>query len=284
MVQHEKNLKMDEQVLARPKTGIYVLDFYKLLKEYGINLNEDEKVIIQDVYLLQSSANNLDIETIYKTLENLSSSLTPVSVDVVTNDKEMNEMFEQKVYRKIGDQLRRMNITIIQAFEYIDRDKNGYISEPELRLLFKNLNLDFTEREISFLISNYEGSQHGIISKQEFINKFWHSYARFGQKMEGERIKDLKTHQRKVVTNTLNYCKNSKKWTVEEAWVKLDYKKTGLISLEDLRNSLIENGFFITKEDIALLFNFIDNPTQDGKIDFMEFCDFWEENLNIFDK
>lgn len=286
MVRHERNLKSEDQVLYRPKTGVYVLDFYKLLKDYGINLNEDEKVVVKDVYLLPSSSNFLDIESVYRTIENLANTLSTTStlVDAAQDDKELNEMFEQKVYRRIGDQLRKMNISILQAFDFIDRDKNGYITESEMRTLFKNLNLDFTEREIAFLISKFEGVQHGIVSKKEFVDKFWHSYARFGQKMEVERIKDLKSHQRKIVTNTLNFCKTKKKWTLEEAWVNLDFNKNGLITLDDLRSSLVGNGHFITKEDIALLFNFIDSPTQDGKVDFMEFCDFWHETTNVFDE
>lgn len=289
MVSFEKSLKSEDQVLYRPKTGINIFDFYKLLKDYGVNLHEDDKVIIKEVYLLPSSTTFLDIEAIYRTIENISNTLISSSfasgpTETSQEDKDLNDIFEQKVYRKIGDQLRRMNISITQAFEYIDKDKNGYISETELRTLFKSLSMDFTEREIGFLVSKFEGSQHGIVAKTEFLEKFWHSFARFGQAMENDRIKDLKSHQRKALTHMLTFCKERKKWTLEQAWVSLDYNKTGMITLDDLKNALVYHGLFITKEDIAMIFNFVDSQTQDGKIDFMEFCDFWNENINIFDE
>ena len=297
MVLQEKNLKSEDVTMYRPKTGIHLLEFYKLLKRYGIILDEDEKVLIRDVFLLSFSSTFLDIENIYKTIDNLSNTLSSSSgiFEVTENDKDLNDIFEQKVYRKIGDQLRRMNKSILQSFELIDRDGNGYITEDEMRILFKNLDLDFTEREISFLISKFTDkqknmisqkgiiSQKGMISKNDFVEKFWQSFARFGQKAEPERIKDLKGYQRRVITTVLNFCKQTKKWTVEQAWVNFDYSKSGMFTLEDFKNALVSSGLFITKEDIAIVFNFIDQQTKDGKVNFMEFLDFWKETTNVFD-
>ena len=284
MVSHEKNLKSEGVTMYRPKTGIHLLEFHKLLKDHGINLDEDENVLIRDVFLLSFSSTFLDIENIYKTIENLSNTLSSSSgiYEVTQNEKELNDVFEHRVYRKIGDQLRRMNKSILQSFELIDFDGNGHITENEMRALFKNLDLDFTEREIVFLISKFPS--HGIISKKEFVDKFWQSFARFGQKSEPERMKDLKGYARKVVTTVLNFCKQNKKWTVEQAWVKFDHSKSGMFNLEDFKNALVSCGLFLTKEDIAIVFNFIDQQTKDGKVNFMEFCDFWNETTNVFDE
>jgi len=46
---------------------------------------------------------------------------------------------------------------------------------------------------------------------------------------------------------------------------------------------LVNVNFFITKEDAALIFNFIDQD-KDGRIDYIEFGSFWNEQFNIFDE
>ena len=284
IVKYEKSVKTEElHVLKRPKTGIYVLDLYKLFKDFAISLNEDEKNTIKDAFYIRTSDNFLDIEGIYNAFDNIVKSTTDFLLNKGATESELNELFEQKIFRQIGNKLRDLNMSIIQAFEHVDQDKDNYITEKEFKNLFKNLSMELSDRELSFLLTRFSTHAQGIISKNEFTEKFWHAFAHFGQRIESDRIKDLKNHQRKIITNCLSFFKNKQQWTPERTWVLFDQSKRGFIDLEDLRNALIEVNYYMTKEDTALLFNFIDQ-SHDGKIDFIEFCSFWNEDVNLFDE
>jgi len=100
LVKYEKIVKTDEEVvLRRPKTGIYVLDLYKLMKEFAVNMNEDEKAAVKDAFFIRSSNNFLDIEGIYESLDTILKQSSENIISDTATESELNEMFEQRVYR-----------------------------------------------------------------------------------------------------------------------------------------------------------------------------------------
>lgn len=92
LIKYEKSIKTEDQnVLRRPKTGIFILEFYKLLKEYNILLNEDDKIVIKDAFLMRINDQYLDIEAIYNNMDTLIKSMTDLSSG---SDLELTEIFE----------------------------------------------------------------------------------------------------------------------------------------------------------------------------------------------
>lgn len=100
LVKYERIVKTDEEmVLRRPKTGIYVLDLYKLAKEYALNINEDDKAALKDAFFIRSSNNYLDIEGIYEAIDGILKTSSENIISDTATESELNEMFEQRVYR-----------------------------------------------------------------------------------------------------------------------------------------------------------------------------------------
>ena len=56
-----------------------------------------------------------------------------------------------------------------------------------------------------------------------------------------------------------------------------------MVNIEDLRKGFIEMKIFITKNELGYLYHFIDTGNA-GLISFFEFVEFWQYNINIFDK
>mmetsp|Transcript_34361 Transcript_34361/g.31075 ORF Transcript_34361/g.31075 Transcript_34361/m.31075 type:complete len:108 (+) Transcript_34361:370-693(+) len=107
-------------------------------------------------------------------------------------------------------------MSVVEAFDHVDTDKDGFIAIKDFRNLFKNLNMDFTDRELNFLSSAFKSSNHNVISKNEFVEKFWNSFT--GQNKDeaaSSRIRDLRSYARKTVTNLLSFFKNRKRWSAE---------------------------------------------------------------------
>lgn len=95
-------------------------------------------------------------------------------------------------------------------------------------------------------------------------------------------MKDAKTYQRKVVAFVLSTLKDKRKYSLEYTWAKMDQAKRGYITIEDVRKALIELKIFISKIDLASLFNFMDY-NQKGRVDFFEFVDFWHQTASVYD-
>lgn len=186
LVKCEKVVNTQEGgALSRTKTGINTLDFFKLLKEYSMALSEEDKAIVKGAFTLRSNANFLDIENIYNQIELLISSRTiaimeeltasGVTVDNEAAVLEFSDQTEIRIYRRIGEELRKRNMTVEQAFAQLDIDKNGFITHDEFQQLFKSLGLTFTNRELNYLTSQYTQIQ-GRVALDEFKKKFWKAF------------------------------------------------------------------------------------------------------------
>ena len=62
---------------------------------------------------------------------------------------------------------------------------------------------------------------------------------------------------------------------IEKAWVLLDSRKIGYVTVEDYRKCLVKCGIYLSKKELNFSFNFID-VDKTNVINFFEFLEFWE--------
>lgn len=64
--------------------------------------------------------------------------------------------------------------SIIEAFKWFDKDKNGYIDIDEFKCILQMVNGNFTEEEVNEIFVQSDVNKDGKIDYKELV-KYWHS-------------------------------------------------------------------------------------------------------------
>ncbi|EGR33535.1 hypothetical protein IMG5_049950 [Ichthyophthirius multifiliis] len=300
LVEQERIVKQSSNdvtsALKKTKSGIASFDFHKVLKNHGIKLKEQKNEEIKNMFTLRSNPDYYDLEQIYDMLDNLiyQHKQSNKNQRILIHDS-ISNLWEQDIYRKIAEYLRKHNLNVEQAFRKIDQDQSQLISSSEFRRFIESLNLDLSEKKVIILNifffflkliiikknkieqlikGFFNGQDQGMISLSAFKNKFWECYIRYGRQENQNEIEDLKANRKKLLLYIYLTLKEFTNNNMEKAWATIDQRKIGYCEIEDFRKSLVIMGVYLTKEELKFAFSFIDK-NQDSCIKYLEFVQFW---------
>lgn len=84
--------------------------------------------------------------------------------------------WQRRVFRKIGEFLRRHNVTVQQCFNLIDEDGSQTVSLEELRQALIRFQVSLSDKEVKVFLSRLDEDKKGYISQSQFLKKFWAAY------------------------------------------------------------------------------------------------------------
>lgn len=123
LVDLEELVKFEDGTsLIKPKCGVDSFKFLSLLRKFNIKLSEEDLDQIKDTFFLKMNPKYYDLESIYSIIENIyyqAKEKNSNPLEFMEQDSSA-QIWEQKIYRKIGDYLRKNNLTIEKAFKHID--------------------------------------------------------------------------------------------------------------------------------------------------------------------
>lgn len=133
--------KSGGQVAQKRRAGIQINDFYKVMRRFSVNMTEEEKEAVKKAFALKLNADYLDLEALYDFIDNMyyQRQMENNATQSMLDADSLSVLWEQNVYRQIGDYLRRNNLTVEMAFRNIDRDNTGLISTDEFTKFIESL-------------------------------------------------------------------------------------------------------------------------------------------------
>ena len=261
------NLNIDFQnpnyVELTDKAGMPKKYFYRVLRKHGIHLKEEDKNLLNAAFGFRQLPIIFDINKLFNLFETFTEA-TKSEANMYTLE------WERKIYKKLGDYIKRNNISITECFGAFDINKSGYITKGEFGNALNSLSIDISERELSILISLADLTQTNKISLRQFAKKFWEAYAFESLNVE-EDYRMTKEEQVKMLAGVCKKIKDNKAVGVEKAFSTLDRKGLGFLTLMDLQIGLPRlYSLSLSKERLLLLFKFMDYD-DDGVIKLSDF-------------
>lgn len=128
------------------------------------------------MFVMRVNQDYFDLETIYDMIETISyqrraSLVNSKSFVEISN---VSNIWEQDVYRRIAEYLRKHNLDVEKAFHKIDQDNSGLISSSEFRRFIESLDLDLSEIKVEFqmnqilcLIYNNNMCELGLVASDD---------------------------------------------------------------------------------------------------------------------
>ena len=149
------------------KTGIPKIHFYKLLSRFRAFVTEEEKEILNSAFEFTGLPSMLDTRKILNIIEALP--------EAKSKSQQNSAEWEKRMYRKIGDFLRKKGMTVIDCFSLGDVVGAGYITYKQLIKFLIDLGIDVPEKDLIVLLSSsYE--EGGKIRPTDFAKKLYESY------------------------------------------------------------------------------------------------------------
>jgi Ca2+-binding EF-hand superfamily protein len=268
----EKKLQVND-IFSRSKTGVSMYDFYRLLASYGIRLQEGDKMILNAAFKNKSQPEYFDTEMLYLSFDKIHKESGLLS-DI---EAENLEVWESNILRRVADRLRSMNLSLDKAFSTIQNSTNlGFIKIVDFKQLLFSLDINLSQRDVDLLIKRLATSSNpNVINMEEFKQRFWACFFEGKAQLNPLNIELRSRHIASMLNHKIRF---EMKMPLSVSWDRLDKKKDGVATLEDLKDFMMEIRMPITKEDLGSLFALIDQ-NEDGLIDQFEFMQFWEHNF-----
>lgn len=73
--------------------------------------------------------------------------------------------WQRRIFRKIGEYLRRHNITIQKCFGFIDDDNSSTVSLEELKNALIRFQIALTDKEIKMFLQRLDEDRKGYITE-----------------------------------------------------------------------------------------------------------------------
>jgi Ca2+-binding EF-hand superfamily protein len=268
----EKKLQLND-IFSRSKTGVSMYDFYRLLASYGIRLQEGDKMILNAAFKNKSQPEYFDTEMLYESFDKIHKESGLLS-DI---EAENLEVWESNILRRVADRLRSMNLSLDKAFSNIQNSSNlGFIKIVDFKQLLFSLDINLSQKDVDLLIKRLATSSNpNVINMEEFKQRFWACFFEGKAQLNPLNI-ELRSRQ---IASMLNHkIRFEMKMPLSVSWDRLDKRRIGVATIEDLKDFMIEIKMPITKEDLGSLFSLIDQ-NEDNLIDQFEFMQFWEHNF-----
>lgn len=135
-----------------------------------------------------------------------------------------------------------------EAFRLFDKDNSGTISVHEIGRIMKNMGNEMTEDELKDMIGDLDTDGSGEINFDEFVT---------------------------LMRRTEVHEELSEEEAVIRAFKTFDKDNNGWLSCEEFKHILMNLGNKFTEEETLEIFNEADLD-HDGRIDYVEFVDFWK--------
>jgi len=143
--------------------------FFGQLQTYGVPLSEQEKALICQVFSLEDAPDKLDYLKLDQALEGEQQHMYALG-------KFYTVEWERRIFKKIGDYLKRHDITIADCFDLIDNDKSETISLSELKLALVRFGLGLSDKQVKIFLDRLCDPGQTFISREAFIKRFWSAY------------------------------------------------------------------------------------------------------------
>jgi len=143
--------------------------FFGQLAEYGVALSEQEKALISQVFGLEAAHDKLDYLKLDQAFEGEQQQLYALEEFYTVE-------WERRVFKKIGEYLKRHNLTIQACFALIDDDGSQTISLTELKQALVRFDLRLTDKQMKIFLERLAEPGKHYISQDAFIKRFWSAY------------------------------------------------------------------------------------------------------------
>jgi hypothetical protein len=84
--------------------------------------------------------------------------------------------WERRVWKKIGESLKRQHLTIEACFDLLDDDKSQTISLGELKQALRRFDLRLTDKQTEIFLQRTAEEGKSYISREAFVKRFWSAY------------------------------------------------------------------------------------------------------------
>jgi len=152
------------------KTGIDKKQFYRIISSYKVYLSEEEKNILNAAFEYTNPPSIIDTHKFLNMFEinGLAENQQEITHKIYTID------WERRIYRKIGDYLRKKGKTLADCF--YDLSENGFVAQEDLANVLKGFEVKLNDDEITTLMGLAAVTQDGMIKIKEFTKKFYDAY------------------------------------------------------------------------------------------------------------
>lgn len=214
--------------------------------------------------------------------------------------------WERRVFRKIGEELRKKRKTVEECFDILDDSGTGTISISELKQALIRFDLRLTERQLQKFIDRIASSGNSLkkaeyITKEAFKKRFWAAYTydeltdeanqggikgKGSSSMsilpEGSQLQD----RGRIASGLQQKLKNLKilraiqqrihlTMTSSDAFKTLDNAEVGFLTLSDFQIGLSKYfGITLRQDEVVQLFLEIDRDSN-GLVQFQEWDMFY---------
>jgi len=212
--------------------------------------------------------------------------------------KKAVDQMEATIREKLNQRTTSGPFQLRRTFKYFDRDGSGDIDFSEMRYAFKIMGFSFTDMQVLALFAKYDSGGEGDISYHEFIDNLMEKDFK-GVEIGGygkARLKDMMSNlikddaaEGEGATGAGETAYDSdfdeeeflefEEVEIKKVFEMIDKDKSGYIDMEELKLLLIALGKELPDEKIGEVMTKLDK-SNDGTLDFMEFRNWWFEQLN----
>ena len=170
------------------------------------------------------------------------------------------------IMAKLGRIVKDQGLSLRQAFEVFDTNKDGKIEKKEFLNVFQNVKANLSFAELEELWDGLPKDTYGYLNYREFCASM-ESNPMPSSRTETQHDSIMKVRQR------IAQILRSRNITVHAVFVTFDRNNSGKLSRAEFRNALEHLKLNLSTYDIETLLVEADS-NKDGLIDYNEFCKF----------
>jgi Ca2+-binding EF-hand superfamily protein len=143
--------------------------FFGELAANGVALSEQEKALFSQVFALDSAPGKLDYLKLDQAFEGEQQHLYALEEFYTVE-------WERRVFRKIGEYLKKHNLTIETCFDLIDDDGSQTASFAELKQALARFDLRLSDQQVQAFLARLGEPGAAHIGRDAFIKRFWSAF------------------------------------------------------------------------------------------------------------
>ena len=168
-VAYKNDALLKEEGSSDQYCGLSKRLFFGQLADYGVSLSEQDKALICQVFGIEGVHDKLDYLKLDQAFEGEQQHLYALEEFYTVE-------WERRVWKKIGEYLKRHNHTIQHCFDLIDDDGSQTISLSELKQALIRFDLRLTDKQVLIFLERLAEPGKGYISREAFIKRFWSAF------------------------------------------------------------------------------------------------------------
>jgi len=202
----------------------------------------------------------------------------------VTPHKDPNEAKLHVLLTALQRALELRFQTVTEAFMFLDRNRSGYVSNPEIVAVLRNQNVHVTPEDLQLLIDYFDTDRDGLINWEEFsrgiqMNK-WNPRGAGGSRNAppvklsgtlGVSSVDRAPSTVNAVHQELRRYAAARYETNKDAFLAFNTSRSGAIERDEFEQALVKASDSRPTKDLSNRMFALYDLNQDGKIQFTEF-------------